>query len=233
MRIDRSATIAGVPLIKVRDLMRRARGFGFGREFIVDKIGTDIADDLVAAGYIEMDQERRSIERDLPYRITLLGSSLANARFLKRIPRQRANVLVADVLRRADEINADDEMIYRVKEIYVFGSYLTDSPDLGDVDLCVTLEFKGEKGCIVKSNLARAKARDREYMPYGQQLYFGEEEVLLRLKAKSPYISLHGDSQREQLDCEFRRIYPIEPVSEISIQAVGSYDKTGVKLLRG
>jgi predicted nucleotidyltransferase len=43
-------------------------------------------------------------------------------------------------LRRAEIGNARDDLLHWVTEVRVFGSYLTDSDDLGDLDLAINLE---------------------------------------------------------------------------------------------
>jgi hypothetical protein len=52
MKVDRSQTIDGIPLIKVRDMLRRMGGHYWSKEHIAEHLGRDVNDALVAAGMI-------------------------------------------------------------------------------------------------------------------------------------------------------------------------------------
>jgi predicted nucleotidyltransferase len=40
------------------------------------------------------------------------------------------------------KINACDDYVYRIRQVILFGSYLRDTPRLGDVDLSIVVEFR-------------------------------------------------------------------------------------------
>src|SRR5437773_6502052 len=61
----------------------------------------------------------------------------SNAKFVRRITRPEAETLVAELLERVKLVNERDELTHRVTEVRVFGSYLGDKPDLGDIDLAI------------------------------------------------------------------------------------------------
>jgi predicted nucleotidyltransferase len=50
---------------------------------------------------------------------------------------------VAELLARADAINADADAFYRVKAIWAYGSYVKGAAELGDIDLMVDLTHDG------------------------------------------------------------------------------------------
>lgn len=60
--------------------------------------------------------------------------------FAPRINRAKADKVVAALIERANAINARTDLAYHVVLIHVFGSYLTDTDDLGDVDICAVIE---------------------------------------------------------------------------------------------
>jgi hypothetical protein len=194
MKVDKNRTISGVPLIKVRDLLRYmgAGRIGSGRTMtrkeIADRVDFDIADELVREGLLAVSEKGRD---DKPwYEFTDAAARLVNAKMIKRISRAKANLYVAELLQRADDINANPDLLYRVKRITAFGSYITDAADLGDIDIAVELECKIPEGQRVEANRARAKASGRKGLSYGDELGFGEREVDLLLKGRNPYISL-------------------------------------------
>lgn len=53
--------------------------------------------------------------------------------------RARATQIIERLIAEANAINADDRMFCTIKRISVFGSYLTDKPVLGDLDIGVRL----------------------------------------------------------------------------------------------
>lgn len=64
------------------------------------------------------------------------GNSLRNQSLMKRKTRAEAEKLMSEFLQRVDEFNALD-LGSKVARVYVFGSYLTDSETLGDLDIAV------------------------------------------------------------------------------------------------
>jgi hypothetical protein len=91
---------------------------------------------LLEEGYIEPSGSPFGPEH---WHLTLKGSALANARARKPITRKTAERLIEEFLARVREVNAGD-YAYRVRRVIVFGSFLSDSADLGDVDLSIELE---------------------------------------------------------------------------------------------
>jgi hypothetical protein len=81
-------------------------------------------------------------------------------------------------------------------EVRVFGSYLEDVHDLGDIDLAVELRPRQVDGADwIDLCLARAEQSGRRFSNYLQRLHYSQKEVLMILKAKSPYISIHDLKQ--------------------------------------
>ena len=162
MKVDKNRTIGGAPLIKVRDLLRymgAGRG-GSGRTMtrkgIAERVGFDVADELVREGLLAVSEKERDGKRC--YGLTGASVRLANAKMIKRIDRAKADLYVAELLQRADDINANPDLLYRVKRITAFGGYITDAADLGDIDIAVELECKVPAEQRVKANQAIAQA---------------------------------------------------------------------------
>jgi hypothetical protein len=212
MKIDGTKTIGGVPLIKVRDLLRYM-GAGtmdgeriMTRDSIVRRAGLDIADELVDEGLLQVCEKNR--DGGPWYEITDAAPRLANAKMLKRINRSKADFYVAELLRRADEINANHELLCRVKRITAFGSYITDAADLGDIDIAVKLEFKLPSEQRAEANKARAEASRRLNLSLLDRLSFGESEVKHLLRGRNRYISFTNYDDLEKLRTPTKDIYP-------------------------
>jgi hypothetical protein len=59
-----------------------------------------------------------------------------------RLTRGKAEQLVAQLVSRARDINAEDRYVMRVETLIVSGSFLSDNPMIGDVDVAVELRSK-------------------------------------------------------------------------------------------
>jgi hypothetical protein len=199
MRVSKNDTLAGLPLIKIRDLLRPFRRGAISTEDVERELGLpntqaeDVLQAMVGAGFIEPDSETASGSN--PYfAVTTLGSRLCVARFVKRITRAKADVLVSQMLARVTEINERDELVFRVKRVRAFGSYATDAPEVCDIDLAVDWERRHPDRDIIEQLLARADASGKSLNTYMARLNYGEVEVDRLLKGRSPYISIQrGD----------------------------------------
>ena len=104
--------------------------------------------------------------------------------------------------------NANPDLLYRVKRITAFGSYIADAADLGDIDIAVELECKIPAGQRLTANQARAKASGRKNLPYFEEVVFGEGEVNRLLRGRNPYIHLILYNNLETLNTPTKVIYP-------------------------
>jgi hypothetical protein len=211
MRLDPNEMVAGVPLIKVRHLMRQMCVslprdlIAVSRQSVAECTGADIADALVEAGYLAIRDKAHSKRGE--YTVTELGITLSCGSFIKRISRAKAKTIVERMLKRAEAINADSDLIYWIAELRAFGSFITDAPDLGDIDIAVSLMFKKENGSLVEANKARAKRSGRTSMSILEECSFGYHEIYRLLKARSPYISLQSLDDVKRLGCNTELLY--------------------------
>lgn len=109
---------------------------------------------------------------------------LAAARIGKPLQRAKADLLLAQLIEKAKDVNrASDTECDFVLEIAVFGSYLDeDRAELGDLDIAVkTQKRMGLGGLPVK----RFNFRERS----------GERLVKSLLKGRSPCVSIHDMSE--------------------------------------
>lgn len=82
-------------------------------------------------------------------------------------------------------------------EVRVFGSYLTDTDDLGDLDLALKLERRRVKGEWVKAchDLADKSGKTLSFF---QRLTYPETEIRPRIKGRLPRISLHETTELDE-----------------------------------
>lgn len=137
MRLNWVETVAGVPMLTVRDCLKNTRR-PVGRDYFAGFLG-DAYDaqafmsELVERGWLEV-TEFEAVQN------TVVGNAVAQAKKLKPMSRARAEELLNKVLGAVDEINASGHHSYRVVRLAVFGSYLSESSDLGDLDIAYELE---------------------------------------------------------------------------------------------
>jgi len=165
MQVSKNDTLAGLPLIKIRDFLRSyPKGYSITAASVEADLGLTkieaeaVLQAIVDAGFIEPKYERREGGASSQFSITVLGSRLSVARFVKRITRAKADALVSEMLDRVAEINERDELVFRVKRVRAFGSYAGEAPEVGDIDLAVDWEQRHPDKDIIEQLLARADA---------------------------------------------------------------------------
>jgi hypothetical protein len=150
-------------------------------------------DHLLAEGYIEP-------KGNDGHRTTLKGNAMSMTRLVQRINRAKAEALLKGVLERVASINADPELLHWVTEVRVFGSYLTDSDDLGDLDLALSYQLRptGDDKDFLDAISAFAVKHNKKHLSFDGQLDLPERMVKRRIKGRSPYISMHYVSELER-----------------------------------
>ena len=119
------------------------------------------------------------------------GTAMRTARTVRRLNRAKAEKLLVDFLQCVEEVNTHPNLQHWVTEVRVFGSYLTNSEDLGEIDLAIKKKRRPASGSF----------RDA----------FPERLVALLLKGGSRYISLHGAELDESSEFGGKTIYTFTP----------------------
>jgi hypothetical protein len=125
VRLAITDTVAGYPAREARDFLRSL-------DYQRAEDDNPLAQALAAEGYLEHADPHG-------WAATMKGGGLGNAKFIKPIPRAKAEAIVAEAIERAKAVNADPKRyLYTVKRLRVFGSYLDPTVDLlGDVDIAI------------------------------------------------------------------------------------------------
>jgi hypothetical protein len=104
--------------------------------------------------------------------------------------------LLGELLKRAEQINSDQSYLHVVEYIGVFGSFLSGSPTINDLDVVYSLKRRdGDSALFMKRStekVRRAKEGGRRFSSYCDELSWPEVEVLRALKGASTAISLHS-----------------------------------------
>lgn len=153
MNIDPKSKICGHPATITRDALRRmAQETVTITRFIRmlhynKKLKKAIPEpalfltELAKAGYLEANQEKNG---EVCYELNTNGYQLANASALKRFTRKQANKEFNSLIERALSIEESENFLDRVSRITVFGSFITNSETVSDIDICVEFERKTE-----------------------------------------------------------------------------------------
>lgn len=211
MRYQVSDDINGVPVKDARYLVRlflspdsvdwvaqrvaRDRGRGFGVDSELRDRVLDCLDRLCNAGFLErINPGEQSCDGvtavDLTLQATVEGRRFANCSFARPISRKKADDTLAKVVDRATTLNQLTNTLYYVKRLAVFGSYLNpEAEKLSDLDILYWLAARpidASMRHIPRRELIinHAMSADRRFNHFMDVVFWGETEVLLRLKAR-------------------------------------------------
>jgi hypothetical protein len=132
------------------------------------------------------------------YQPTIKGKAMRAARLVPRINRAKADKLLADFLRSVEEVNAHPDLLHWVTEVRVFGSYLTDSDDLGDIEIAIKKERRPVSGAFGDACVAMAEQNGKIFSTDHDMAFYLERMVARLLKGGSRYISLHGVTELDE-----------------------------------
>ena len=107
-----------------------------------------------------------------------------------RSGQMKADDIVAKLLVKIAEINKRKDYLNYVERVAVFGSYLTDTEDLGDIDIVVELARKLPDEEYIKASITRSYENGPENSNWLDHISYGETEVLQAIKNISRHISL-------------------------------------------
>lgn len=155
------------------------------------------------------------IEQTKPneYKVTVKGNALAQVKFVNRMNKAKADKIFNGFMKRVAEINEDENCIYRVSRLILFGSYLNPAADdYGDIDIAYELERKinDDKRFSEESQriIANAIADGKVFSSIIEEVCYPSDIVLRYLKNRSPYISLHRVEDIEIISAPHKQIYP-------------------------
>ncbi len=199
MRIQPDALVAGFPAKKIRELLRQSDEFLSGRDAtkvlgINRRKAVQLLERLEQEGFIEKNAAMPNSETEHYWKRTIKGSALSIALFSTPVSRRTAEKKPSEFMNRVHQVNLDSRFLYRVRKVIVFGSFLTDAPSVGDLDLAVELgqkELDGKKHSEMVLARAKQAARNgRRFHSFVERICFADKEVKLFLKDRSRIIQL-------------------------------------------
>jgi len=207
LNINSKSLIAGLPALKARDIARKLTSAfsprDYARQFSIDiHLATQQIEAFSAEGYFERIANKKYKQY---WGMTVKGCALVQASAAKKVKRATADRHYQAFMDRVKEINQSDEYLYQVTKVTLFGSYLTDSETVSDIDLFVWLarkpKLEADFNEILELRTALTQAEGRYFKTYLEQGCWPELDVRKYLKNGSRVISIQGHNLgSEQVD---------------------------------
>jgi predicted nucleotidyltransferase len=200
-----------------------------------------IVETLVSEGYLKFDKRYKELVnsyvpgkekpryRHVPYyKLTVKGEKLARASAVSKMPRTKAEPILAGFLKRVEEVNATAHYLFRIPSVIVYGSYVRGEAFLSDVDIAVDFEPKWERASKefkvqCKKRVDVAQAKERRFSNIVEYLYWPEREIMLHLKARTRGLSLHSMDDFVRMRKEDKFAYKV---------LIGNADKIAERLAK-
>ncbi len=198
MYLDPKSQIAGIPAMQVRDFLKHNRDYEWTQNRVAECLNLSDEDaealisELSRLGYVE---ETSVISGQQYYQKTLTGAAFSLASASQPLTRRTAQKKLAEFLERVRAVNANEDFVYRVQRVLVFGSYLTEKERINDIDVAIELISRyndpDRRQAAMQARICQAYKAGRQFSSLMDELEWPDKEVLLFLKSRSRAISLH------------------------------------------
>lgn len=213
MQINSKDILFGQPILKIREVVRfamRQKLWGRSKAEVICKVGDilkepnsvakEIVKQMIHEEYFFLKKVKYGVIYQYELKETIKGRRLGITKVNPPISREKATQLLNELIDRAKAINANDELVYFVESLKVFGSYLSDKAVLGDLDVGIKLIRKYDSDKFAQKSQERsdlAIESGRRFSNSTDELFWSETEVLLMLKARQRGLSLHKEDEDE------------------------------------
>jgi predicted nucleotidyltransferase len=150
--------------------------------------------------------------------MTAKGGQFAAASFARRISRGSGNEIVAGVLERAADVDAQRHFAFRIVKIALFGSMLEDTPLVSDVDLAVHVLPKFVDARFDQLSQQRIEVAEDAAMRFRSRIHstvWPRQELTEYIRGGERDVSVHSFTELELLGCRFRILWGQPPVGQI------------------
>ena len=220
MNITSDTILAGHSILKIRKLFRES----FLSLLVIESVASELEtsedearvalDELTALGYLVCPYPT---ERSPIYYLTDEGCRLASATATRPIHRATADRVLEQLLERVQQVNTDPYYLYKVREVHIFGSYLSENERLSDVDVAVDIQPKydlSEQARLDDERSTLAKQKGHRFKNDSEYEIYPKKEVYRVLKNRSRSLSLCELRDLNQLFTYSEIIYSIDDIDE-------------------
>ncbi len=194
MRIKSSDVIGGVEAVAVRNFLRTTPDSEWTVTYAADSLkissrrASTLLEELTRQGFLK----KSTAGRQKLFLITTKGLALGSATAAAPIRRAKADSALEEFLKRVELVNSSTRYLYGVKTAVLFGSYVTGSGSVGDIDIALQLEQKPIPNWMEAANKysKEAAAAGRRFRSFIEFLCWPEIDVKQFLKGRSRTLSL-------------------------------------------
>jgi DNA-binding Lrp family transcriptional regulator len=214
MRIRPDDLVVGYPARQIRKLLRESVQF-LSVDDVTKVLGIRgrralrLLETLEKEGFIEKNTSAPDPNKN--WKHTIKGGALSNALFSAPVSRRNAERKLSEFMDRVREINEAGRFLFCVRKVVVFGSFLTESSAIGDLDIAIDLvpkepdARKHSEQILTHANAAALSGK--RFQNFVQRLDFAAQEVRSYLKARSRIIQLTDCDDGVLKIAEHRVIY--------------------------
>jgi predicted nucleotidyltransferase len=199
MHINTKDSICGINILSVRKFLRASgRLQSWRSEYVAsflkldEKNSYELLAELEKRGYIEKEELRNGEQY---WHNTVSGNSLGGASAAKPYKRKTAEKALAEFMKRVQTVNSNPYYLYKLTKVILFGSYLTDAPEVNDVDIALEISPKEEdrelRGLQLEKRRAKMEKSGKRFNSILEWAGVAEIEVWNFLKSRSRIISMH------------------------------------------
>ena len=198
MRIQSDSLVPGFSAKRIGALLRHSEFLSVHDAMTLLRIrrrrAVQLHERLEAEGFIERIAALPEPETEPCWKRTIKGGALSIALFSAPVSRRTAEKELSEFMNRVHQVNTDSRFLYRDQKAVLFGSFLTDAPTVGDLDVAVELipkELDGKKHSeMVLARAADAASNGRRFQNFVERISFPAQEVRQFLKSRSRIIQL-------------------------------------------
>ena len=225
MRIKSNGTMFGYPVLQIRRLLRQAI-HGISLEMVEHDLALDREAASLLLKMLEAEHYLEECAAGLGgWTTTIKGNAMAIASAGAPLQRNTAHRLLIDFLHRVEQVRDESQWLFKVETAVLFGSFLSDSTTLGDIDIALTMRpAHGDRAIQdVAETACRRAAQEggRRFSNYVDLLFWPQQEVKRFLRSRRR-ISLHD----QRVDGRI-----IETGPHVTIYANESVVKAAIPLL--
>lgn len=225
MRLNPKETLYNQPILKVREVVRHAMQEKFlerTKTLLTEEVAKILLQPVAVSKQVMIDllkddyliiNKVTTFANITQYELvaTEKGRRFGIATGDPAISRQKADKLLSDLIEQAKAINLNDDLVYVVERIKVFGSYLSDKELLGDLDVAIKISRRYHGADFQARNEKRiifASQNGKRFSNFIDQISWPHTEVVQLLKTKKKGLSLHDEDNDEVLErTESRLVY--------------------------
>lgn len=199
MRIEKDQLVGGLPARDVRHFMRSAAGTIIRPRTMAQLCG--LSRKKAEHFLNELENEGLLSSKEDYWEATAKGYAFAMATAAKPLRKSTAEQLVAEIIARAQLINVDAKLAFRVQRLVIFGSFMRGANRPNDVDIGCTLvpRFRGEQQRVIED---QRRAEKGNFANTSEWAVWPKLEVVKILKSRSRGLSVQeiSDSTLGSMD---------------------------------